>query len=196
MVKRGQSPAGPDAWMARVVLLFPPRSSQEEGLRNVQRILAAAVLTVAATAASPVQASVEWREWDAGLEEARRLNRPVLVDVYTKWCGWCKRMDRDVYSRPAVRDYLADKFVTIKIDAEAKTPAHYEGRDHTSRSLAALFRVTGYPTTLFLRPDGKHLVNVPGYVEADNFMLLLRYVGDGYLDRGVTWEDFRSEVKP
>jgi len=165
-------------------------------LRNVQRILAATLVAALAQVPSPVQASVEWRGWDAGLEEARRLNRPILVDVYTQWCGWCKRMDRDVYSRPDVRDYLASKFVTIKIDAEAKTPAHYEGHDHTSRSLAALFRVTGYPTTLFLRPDGKHLVNVPGYVEADSFMHLLRYVGDGYLDRGVTWEDFRSEVKP
>jgi thioredoxin-related protein len=170
--------------------------SREEWLKNARRTLVAALFAVMSATASQAETSVAWRDWDSGLQEARRLDRPILVDVYTQWCGWCKRMDRDVYARPAVRDYLASKFVTIKIDAEAAKPAKYEGRDHTSRSLAALFRVTGYPTTLFLRADGKHLVNVPGYVEADNFLLVLRYVGDGYLDRGVTWEDFRGEAKP
>ena len=165
-------------------------------MKPVRLTWIAVMIAVAAALPAPAHAALTWRDWDAGLEEARRLNRPVLVDVYTQWCGWCKRMDREVYARPTVRDYLANKFVTIKIDAEATKPARYEGRDHTSRSLAAHFRVTGYPTTLFLRPDGKHLVNVPGYVEADKFMLVLRYVGDGYLDRGVTWEEFRNEGKP
>src|SRR5215470_2446193 len=103
-----------------------------------------------------------WRAWDPGLREARASRRPVLVDVYTEWCGWCRRMDRDVYSRPEVKGYLDRAFVTVKLDAEAGDRAEYEGRTFTSRSLATRFRVSGYPTTIFLRPDGDHLVSVPG----------------------------------
>lgn len=131
-----------------------------------------------------------WRDWNTGLKEAGASGRPILVDVYTEWCGWCKRMERDVYQRGDVRDYLARRFVTVKIDAEAAAPARYQGKTYTSRSLAARFRVSGYPTTIFLRSDGEHLANVPGYVPADRFLLLLRYIGDGHLDRGESFDEF------
>ena len=155
-------------------------------------VLAVVLLCAFAAPGRGGDSEVAWKGWDAGLRQARQLKRPVLVDVYTQWCGWCKRMDRDVYARPEVRDYLNRRFVTIKLDAEASEPASYDGRAFTSRSLAAHFRVTGYPTTLFLRSDGEHLVNVPGYVPADKFLLVLRYVGGGYMDRGVPWEDFKA----
>lgn len=138
---------------------------------------------------------LNWREWDEGLREAAASRRPVLVDVYTDWCGWCKRMDRDVYTKSDVRDYLSRKFVTVKLDAEAAEPAHYQDQNFTSRSLAARFDITGYPTTIFLRANGDHLINAPGYIPADRFLLLLRYIGDGYMDRGVSWEDFRGRDK-
>ena len=135
-----------------------------------------------------------WRGWDEGLREARRSGRPVLVDVYTDWCGWCRRMDRDVYSRPEVREYLASHFVTVKLDAEAADPAHYEGRDLTSSAVAERFGINSYPTTVFLRFSGEHLINVPGYVPADRFLLVLRYIGDGHLERGVSWDTFVKNV--
>ena len=155
-------------------------------------LLTASVLVVPA-AAGPGSA-VQWRGWDRGLEEAKSSGRPVLVDVYTDWCGWCRRMEANVYSRPEVRNYLNRKFVTIKLDAEASAPARYEGKAFTSRSLAARFGVSGYPTTLFLRPAGEHLVSVPGYVEADQFLQVLRYIGDGHMDRGVTFQDFAKQA--
>lgn len=158
--------------------------------------LVALFLAVAVPTARAADSPIAWREWDAGLQEAKRLDRPVLVDVYTQWCGWCKRMDRDVYARPEVREYLGDKFVTVKVDAESSNPARYDGRAYTSRSLAGYFRVTGYPTTLFLRANGEHLVNVPGYVPADKFLLVLRYIGDGHLDRGETWEEYKAANQP
>jgi thioredoxin-related protein len=156
-------------------------------------LILAAVLFLpglAVPAAGAAVPGVSWRNWDRGLEEARSSGRPVLVDIYTQWCGWCRRMEADVYTRPEVRDYLSRKFVTVKIDAEAPDPARYEGRAFTSRSLAARFGVNGYPTTIFLSPDGDHPVSVPGYVDADRFLILLHYVGEGHMDRGVPFQEF------
>jgi thioredoxin-related protein len=136
-----------------------------------------------------------WRSWDAGLREAGTRRRPVLVDVYTDWCGWCKRMDRDVYARADVQEYLARRFVTVKLNAESGDAARYRGRAYTSRTLAAQFGVTGYPTTMFLNAKGVHLGNVPGYSPPQDFLLLLRYVGDGHADRGEKLEDFMRAAK-
>ena len=138
-----------------------------------------------ASAAGPA-----WKDWNSGLRDAASSGKPVIVDVYTDWCTWCKRMDQDVYSRPDVKQYLAEHFVSVKLNAEYTTAARYEGKAHTSRSLAQRFRVNGFPTTIFLRSDGSHMANVPGYVPAERFILLLHYIGDGAMDRGVSYDDF------
>ena len=165
--------------------------------------VASLALPIAAFAASGAGApapqappGIAWRAWDRGIEESRATGRPVLVDVYTDWCGWCRRMKAEVYTRPEVRDYLEDHFVLIELNAESSDPARYEGKAYTSRSLAARFGVSGYPTTVFLRPGGDHLVSVPGYLESPRFLQVLRYIGDGYMDRGVSFQDFTKQSAP
>jgi thioredoxin-related protein len=160
--------------------------------RHPAALLAAPLL--AALLAVPAAADVRWRSFDTGLREAEASGRPMLVDVYTDWCGWCKRMDRDVYSRADVQAYLAQRFVAVKLDAESGAAASYEGKLHTGVSLARRFRVTGYPTTVFLRSDGGHLVNVPGFISADRFLTLLRYVGEGAMERGEDFEAFSRQA--
>jgi thioredoxin-related protein len=132
-----------------------------------------------------------WRSWDAGLREAGTSGRPVLVDVTTDWCGWCKRMDRDVYARADVQSTLARRFVTVKLDAESGDAARYEGRSYTSRTLAARLGVNSYPTTVFLSAKGAQLGSVPGYLPPEDFLLLLRFVGDGHAARGENFADFQ-----
>jgi thioredoxin-related protein len=134
--------------------------------------------------------AVEWKSWNPGLAAAASSKRPVVVDVYTDWCRWCRQMDREVYGRADVSEYLAARFVTIKLNAEGPEAVTYKGRDLTARSLASSFDVSGYPTTVFLAPNGDHLANVPGYIEPARFLLLLRYIGDGHMDRGVKWDDY------
>jgi thioredoxin-related protein len=167
-------------------------------IRNHRRAasLFAALLPMSlALFAAPLGADggeTHWTAWDAGLHQAAESKRPVLVDVYTDWCGWCKRMDHDVYSRADVREYLDHHFVTVRLNAESPETANYDGKLYTGRTLAMRFGVSGYPTTIFLRANGEHLVNVPGYVKADEFLTLLRYIGDGHMDRGESFETFQK----
>jgi thioredoxin-related protein len=145
-----------------------------------------ALLLPCAVGAAPVT----WRGWNEGLAAAAGGTKPVIVDVYTDWCGWCKRMDKDVYARADVSEYLNQHFVMVRLNAEGSERVTYAGHALTARALAGGFQVTGYPTTIFLKADGTHLVNVPGYVPADRFLKLARYIGDGHMERGVSWEEY------
>lgn len=154
-----------------------------------------AMLLVMCAASAAFAAEVRWQGWDAGLAAAKGGKRYVLVDVYTDWCGWCKRMDREVYARDDIRDYLERHFITVKLNAESNESMTFQGETRTARGIASGYRVTGYPTTIFLTPEGEHLANVPNYIPADRFLLLLRYIGDGHMDKGVKWEDYVAQTR-
>ncbi len=155
-------------------------------------------LPVFLAAAIPARAGgageIGWLNWNQGISEAAITHRPIVVDVYTDWCGWCKRMDRDVYARDDVRDYVSRHFVPVRLNAESVEEARYEDRPYTERALAQRFRVSGYPTTIFLKSDGAHIANVPGYLPAERFKLLLRYIGEDQIGRGVSWPDFEKSA--
>jgi thioredoxin-related protein len=155
-------------------------------LRRIWMSMLLAPLVAGAAVAAPVA----WHGWNEGLAAAAGGTKPVIVDVYTDWCGWCKRMDRDTYSRPEIGDYLNKHFVMVRLNAEGPEKLSYAGQSLTARALAGGFQVTGYPTTIFLKPDGTHLVNVPGYIPADQFLKLVRFIGDGHMDKGESWEEY------
>jgi thioredoxin-related protein len=163
---------------------------------RITRILLLPLLVAATLASVPAPGhAAEWLGWNAGLKRASDSGRPVLVDVYTDWCGWCKRMDRDVYGRADVDRYLASHFVLVRLNAESGEQAAWQGRAYSARSLSSAFGVSGYPTTIFLASDGTRIVNAPGYIEGDRFMLLLRYIGDGWMQRNVKWDDYLKQAQ-
>jgi len=150
---------------------------------------------VAAAAGAPGRAEpLSWLHWDQGMSEASATRRPILVDVYTDWCGWCKRMDRDVYAREDVREYLTRHFVLVKLNAESAEEGRLGERTFTARALAQQLRVSGYPTTIFLKANGEHIANVPGYVPAERFMTMLRYIGEDHIGRGVSWQEYEKSA--
>ena len=89
---------------------------------------------------------IPWaKSYADALERARKDKKLVMVDVYTDWCGWCKKLDADTYSDPKVVKQ-ADQFVAVKVDAEDKK----EGTEFATR-----FKVQGFPTILFIDPTPK-----------------------------------------
>ena len=133
-----------------------------------------------------------WSSFQDALGKATLSNKLIFVDVYTDWCGWwCKKLDKDVYSRDDIRSYLDEKFVSVKLNAEDKSSSvTIDGQALTYPELAAAYGVRSYPTTLFLLSDGKLLYALRGYHPPERFMKALRYFGERtYV------EDLASEQK-
>ena len=127
-------------------------------------------------------------DFEDALKKAASENKRVVVDVYTDWCGWCKKMDAEAYSNSEVKELLKDNFVLVKLNAEGKNKLTYNGKQYTEEELSYYFDVFSFPTTIFLEPDGKLITfsydnypmkNVPGYIKTDEFKKLLIYFRDG-----------------
>lgn len=144
----------------------------------------------AAPAAAEGEVRLQWNELEPALAEAKKSGKPILVDVYTDWCGWCKRMDKTTYGNAEVRDYVARSFVPVRLNAEDdKSRATYDGKSRTYRQFADGFQVSGYPTTLFLASDGTLITLLPGYAKPAPFLNVLRYVGEGHY-RTRSWDAY------
>ncbi len=130
--------------------------------------------------------------FEKALTEAKAQNKLVLVDVYTDWCGWCKKLDRDVYPSAEVQKEWKTYFTATKIDAESQAVHSYFGKQETERQLAAGWAVSGYPTILFLDANGKVLRIISGYHAPSEFAQLLRYIGTHAFEHK-TFEEWQSE---
>src|SRR6266705_1685121 len=101
---------------------------------------------------SAMHQPIRWHEWgDEAFAAARRLNKPILLDIGAVWCHWCHVMDRESYDDPEIAQIVNERFVAIKVDRD-------ERPDIDSRyqvAVQALSGQGGWPLTAFLTPEGK-----------------------------------------
>ncbi len=106
--------------------------------------------------------------FEEALAQAKKENKLVFVDFYTTWCGPCKWMSTNIFTRSDVGDYFNKNFVSCKIDAEK------EGKE-----LAVKYEVRNYPTMLFLDADGEIVSKVIGRQEALQLIALAKVAVSG-----------------
>ncbi|MCE5346569.1 MAG: DUF255 domain-containing protein [Bacteroidales bacterium] len=153
----------------------------------------------------PVNSDVKWYT----IQEAEKLYlqnpRPIFIDTYTKWCGWCKKMDKETFTNSVISDILNNKFYPVKFDAEGTESLVFMGQAFINDgkagkahqlALALLNGQLSYPTVVFLTPkDGKIQVSpVPGFREPKDMEVLLNYFSDKAYD-SQKWEDFVKNFK-
>lgn len=101
---------------------------------------------------SAMHQPIRWQEWgEEAFAEARRENKPMLLDIGAVWCHWCHVMDRESYDDPEIAAIVNQHFVAVKVDRD-------ERPDIDSRYQVAVQAVSGqggWPLTAFLTPDGK-----------------------------------------
>ncbi len=118
-------------------------------------------------AAEAAKASIWTTDFDAALKEAAATKRLVLVDFTgSDWCGWCIKLDEEVFDKPEFKAAAPKKFVLVKLDfpQKKKLPA---GERERNDALAKKYEVQGYPTILVLDGEGK-VVGRTGYTKEEN----------------------------
>jgi thiol:disulfide interchange protein len=98
------------------------------------------------------------------LTQAKVKNKYVLADMYTDWCTWCKRLDRDTFANPAMMSYLNKKYLCVKVNAE---------NPKGGKAAADKYKVFEFPCVLVFEPSGKLIGKIMGYHRPDEFQQTL-----------------------
>ncbi len=121
-----------------------------------------------------------------GLNKAKSSNKKILVNIYSEGDSWSQKMD-NVYSSAGIKDYINSNFIYVKLNAGGSEKINYNGKEYTSAALAKFFGATGYPSHVFLNPDGsvikykyhgENLDVFPGFIDAPDFEKLLKYFAE------------------
>ncbi len=113
--------------------------------------------------------------------------RPILIDMYTDWCGWCKVMDKETYNNAKVAAYINEKYYAVKFNAESKDSVEWNGKKYgynaanRSNDLAVflMYGQMSYPTTIFLAGLTAQPAPLAGYLKPKELESPLKFFGDG-----------------
>jgi len=145
-------------------------------------------------AKGPDDSKIKWYSFDEGLKKSIELKKKIIMDVYTDWCVWCKKMDNATYSNLNVVSYLRDNYIAIKLDAESKKKISYQGKELTEQEFSRAVGVTGYPATVFFDNAANLITVVPGYIESKDFLNIITFLGED-IYKSKSYEDYLKSVK-
>ena len=145
--------------------------------------------------------SISWMSVEEAAGKLQQEQRPVLIDLYTTWCGWCRQMDKRTYSNKKVAEYLQDKFYPVRVDAETHAAITWGGRTYQFNpqyrsNEFAMYLTHGrleFPTTIIIAP-GQEPQAIPGFLEPKDLELLVKYFGEGAY-RTTSFDDYQKSFK-
>jgi thioredoxin len=96
--------------------------------------------------------------YEKALEKAKSEKKLVMIDFYADWCGPCKLMDRDTFSKEDVTKFLKEKTIAVKIDVDK------------NKDLAKQYKINAIPCLVFIDAEGKEVERILGFRPAEKFL--------------------------
>lgn len=148
---------------------------------------------------------VNWYTFEEAVNESKNEPKKIFIDVYTDWCGWCKKMDITTFKNPIIAKYLNENYYPVKFDAEQSDTITFSGKQyvnpnpHGRRSshqlaIALLQGKMSYPSYVFLNEKFEMLTVVKGYIQKKNFETVIKFFGED-AHRDMEWEKYKASFQ-
>ncbi len=152
------------------------------------------------TTSAQEESAVKWYTIEEAQAAMKKKPKKIFVDVYTDWCGWCKRMDKTTFNHPAVAKYLNENFYPVKFDAEGGQNVIFNNKVYKpgqrAHALAEewLNGQLSYPTTVYLDEKLNLIQPIPGYLDAKQFDAVLHFFATNE-HKKKNFEEFQKTFK-
>lgn len=137
----------------------------------------------------PLQAQeINWLTFPQLSEALAKKPKPVLIFFYTDWCSYCRKMEREVFSKPTLIDSINNQYYAVKFNAESKESFHFEGqllKNAKPKQARSLHDITlllanrkqgiAFPTTIILDEEFRVRSRHMSYLSSQQLMAILGF---------------------
>lgn len=162
----------------------------------------AAVLILLLGAPALKAQKIDWMTWEEAIHAHQNQEaKKIFVDIYTDWCGWCKKMDRTTFSDPEVVELMNEHYYPVKFDAEQKDPVIMgndtlelrSGKGKNGTHELALNLLNGnvkYPASVVLNEKLQVMLPQRGYLKPHQMKAVLAFFGEDHHQKGKDLNEF------
>lgn len=150
------------------------------------------------------KAGINWMTIEEAEAAAKDEPRKLIIDVYTDWCGWCKRMDKTTFSNPVIVDYVNEHYYAVKLNAEQKDSISFRGynfkfvkqgrRGYHELAAALLNGKMSYPSIVYMDENLDMIQAIPGYQDAKSLEKIIKYFGENRHTE-LSFEDYQKDFE-
>ncbi len=144
---------------------------------------------------------IQWMTWEEAVMANEKAPKKIFVDIYTSWCGWCKKMDVTTFKDTAVVSYLNANFYPIKLNAEQKESILWKDKEYpwmphkrdgvNKLAHELLDGQLSYPTYVLMDSAFSRILISPGYMEVPAMLKELKFAAEDHY-KTTSWQKYKA----
>ncbi len=148
------------------------------------------------------KSKIKWYDLEEALKLNKKKPKKIFIDMYTDWCGWCKKMDQSTFADPVIVKYMNEHYYPVKFNAETNDTVMFNnkvyvnpnptGKRSSHKLAVALMQGRmSFPSYVFMNEGQQVITIVPGYRKSPEFETIMHYIAEDAYQKE-KWETFSA----